>query len=326
MGRLAEKVLLKEFVQEVLQEDDGGFGGDSTYYDLAMWDATNSPWGVSFGSNDQLYNIFVRPFVDVVQTAAGKTKELSQKAQTLVRVAFETIATTLIPVLTDSYNEIFQKEKENIDKIRQEYAEVYQANWDAFKDEDFLFLSFMYDPAKFIIGSLAKKAPGAAIGLLSTLTGGTIDGYLDRLKKELGGEEGPHRKDDKNLNKAMGGGGGYDLGGYGDMGFGGHMEGVIREDADKQQASGDQMLNNPKLIAAVNDSQLGRKMRQQAQQLIRTPLTQVYKQAQAVLKANSVQDLQQKLGKRIKGAEKLAQIEPNARRAAEQQLLVGVKK
>lgn len=327
MGRLAEKVLLQEYVREVLKEDDGG-----VYGDLAMFDATHSPWGVSFGSNDQLYNIFVKPFTDVVQTAAGKTKELSQRGQTLLKVAFETIATTLIPILTDSYNEIFEKEKERINKIRSEYAEVYQSNWDAFKDEDFQLLMFMYSPANFVIGKLAKKTPVAAINILSTLTGGTVDDYLNNIKNALGAsaEEGPHRaKKEKNIGGHGGGGGGmYDVG-WGDMGGGGHhMEGVMREagEAGQQKPTAEQMLNNPKLIAAVNNSQIAQKMKRDAEQAVRAPLAQVYKQAQAVLKANSVQDLQTKLGKHLNGIEKLAQVDPKARQAAEQQLLAGVKK
>jgi hypothetical protein len=320
MGRLAEKVLLKEYIQEVLNEDDGG-----VYMDLAMADATQSPWGVSFGSNEQLYNIFVRPFVDVVQTAAGKTKELSQKGQTLVRVAFETIATTLIPVLTDSYNEIFAKDKERIDKIRQEYGEVYQSNWDAFKDEDFQFLAFCYDPARYIATKVAKKAPGAALSMVSVLTGGSMDEYIDKLKQKFAHEEGPHREEPeggKNLGKAMGGygGGGYDVG-YG-------MESVIREDGEPQQEKPSlaKVLGNPKMIAQIDQGQIAQKMRKDAQGMVRQSLAQVYKQAKAVLGAKSLQDLQQKLGKKLKGVEKLNNVDPKARQAAEQQLLAGVKK
>lgn len=325
MGRLAEKVLLQEFVREVLREDDGG-----VYGDLAMADAMQNPWGVSFGSGKDLYNIFVKPFADVVQTAAGKTKELSQRGQTLLRVTFETLATTLIPFLTDSYNEIFANEKEKLDKIRSEYAEVYQSNWDAFKDEDFQLLAFMYNPGRYITSKVLKKSPAVAAELLSIVSGGTLDTYLDPIKKSLGGgEEGPHRaKKEKNIAGVGGGyGGGYDVG-WGDGGGGHHMEGVVREAGEQQPqpATPEQKLTNPKLVQAVNNSQMARKMRQQAQQIVRAPLAQVYKQAQAVLGANSVQDLQQKLGKRLKGAEKLEQIEPQARQAAEQQLMAGVKR
>ena len=320
--------LLREYIREVLKEDDGG-----VYGDLAMADAMQNPWGVSFGSGEDLFNIFVKPFTDVVQTAAGKTKELSQKGQTLVRVAFETIATTLIPVLTDSYNEIFENEKEKIDKIRSEYAEVYQSNWDAFKDEDFQFLMFLYNPARYVTSKIAKKSPQAALGIISAVTGGTLDPYLDKIKSAfgIGQEEGPHRaKKSKNVSDMVGGGmgGGYDVG-WGDGGGGHHgaMEGVIRED-DQQQGKPtlEQILTNPKFLEKIEASPMVQKMQRSAQQAVREPLQQVYKQAQAVLRANSVQDLQQKLGKRLKGVEKLNQIEPNARRAAEQQLLAGVKK
>lgn len=333
MGRLADKVLLKEYVQEVLTEDDGGFGGgDSAYWDLAMADATQNPWGVSFGSGDQLANIFIKPFTDVIQTAVGKTKELSQKGQTLVKVAFETLATTLIPVLTDSYNEIFAKEKERMDKIRQEYAEVYQANWDAFKDNDVQLVSFLYDPARFVLGKMLKKSPDVALGLISTITGGTIDKWLDKVKEEYGigggeppktglqrGEGGKHKKNIEDIIPG-GYGGGYDFGGMG-------LESVVREaeEPDKKPPL-EQVLSNPKVVAAINNSKMAQKMKQEAQAAVREPLQQVFKQAQAVLGAKSIQDLQQKLGKRLKGAEQLQKIDPKARQAAEQAMLAATKK
>jgi hypothetical protein len=317
--------LLREYIRAVLTEDDGG-----VYGDLAMFDATHSPWGVSFGSGDDLFNIFVRPFTDVIQTAAGKTKELSQKGQTLVRVAFEAIATTLIPVLTDSYNEIFEHEKEKIDKIRGEYGEVYQSNWDAFKDEDFQFLMFLYNPARYINTKILKKSPQAALTMLGVLTGGTLDRYLDKVRDmfNIGKDAGPHRDTgSKNVSDVMGGmGGGYDAG-WGDSGgHHGAMEGVIREDEQGNKPSLAQVLNNPKLLEKVNSSPIVQKMKRDAEQAIRQPLAQVFKQAQAVLRANSLQDLQQKLGKRLKGIEKLNHVEPQARQVAEQQLLAGVKK
>jgi|SRR5579863_4002332 len=329
---MAADKLLREYIREVLKEDQGGGGGDGgTYYDLAMADATQNPWGVSFGSGEQLFNIFVKPFTDVVQTAMGKTKELSQKAQTLTKVAFETVATTLIPILTDSYNEIFAKDKERMQKIRQQYGDVYKANWDAFKDNDVQLVGFLYDPARYILGKLLKKSPGVAMDLISTVTGGTIDGWLDKVKEEygIGGDEevatgldvGGGKKKKKNIEDLIPGGygGGYDMGGMG-------MESVMREDGGKAKPTLEQLLSNPKVVQAINGSKLARQMKQQGEAAVREPLQQVFKQAQAVLKANSLQDLQQKLGKPLKGMEKLQQVEPNARQAAEQTMLAGVKK
>lgn len=317
--------LLREYIREVLKEDDGG-----VYMDLAIADATQNPWGVSFGSGDDLYNIFVRPFTDVFNTAAGKTKELSQKAQTLGRVAFETIATTLIPVLTDDYNEIFKHDKENMDRIRQEYGEIYRSNWDAFKDNDVQLLMFMYDPARYVANKVARKVPAAALGLLSIVTGGTLDPYLDKVKDNLGigneeppktglerEPEGPHKKK-KNIDNIMGGYGG-------DMPYA--LEGALHEDEGQpKKPSLPDILSNPKLVAQVDNSNMARKMRAQAQAAIRQPLQQVYKQAQAVLKANSLQDLQTKVGHKLPGMDKLNQVPQQERQAAEQKMLVGVKK
>ena len=39
--------------------------------------------------------------------------------------------------------------QQQIDKIKGEYAEVYQRTWDAFKDHDILCAAFMYSPMAF---------------------------------------------------------------------------------------------------------------------------------------------------------------------------------
>jgi hypothetical protein len=69
-----------------------------------------------------------------------------------------------------------------------------------------------------------------------------------------------------------------------------------------------------------------KKMEQTGKALVREPLAQVFKQARAVLTARTVQDLQAKLGKPLKGIDKLTQVPQQDRQAAEQTLMTGVKK
>ena len=68
---------IRPFIKEnrALHEDEGGGGFD---YAGGMGEM---PYGMHFGSPGQLYNTFVKPFVDVGKTAAGKTAELSARAQ-----------------------------------------------------------------------------------------------------------------------------------------------------------------------------------------------------------------------------------------------------
>lgn len=307
--------LLREYVREVLKEDDGG-----TYGDLVTFDAGMNPYGVSFGSGDDLYKIFVKPFVDVVDTTLGKTKELSQKTQTLVKVAFQTIASSLVPALRTDYAKIFAKEKEGIEKIKKEYGEVYQTNWDAFRDEDVLCTAFCYNPAAILTYAFAKKAPKKAIKLISALTGGEVDSWLGKVAEKFGTDEEPKT----GLNFT---GTGPKLGsGKHDAMHGVGMEGVIHEDEDSKKPDIASVLTNPKVIAKVQNSDIAKKMEQAGRALVRNTLEQVFKQASGVLRANSLQDMQQKTGSRLEGIEKLEQVPPEDKQKAEQAILATSKK
>lgn len=300
MSTLRTKVLLREYVQEILKEDMGGdYGG------LGIDAMAGSPYGMHYASQDQLYKIFVKPFADVVGVAAGKTKELSQKGQTLLKVAFESIATTLVPILKDSYGEIFAKEKEEIDKIRSEYGEVYNATWEAFKEMDVLVAAFMYRPDLFMTVQFARKAPKAAAKLLSVLSGGTLDKVLHGILKSDGGG-------------SKGGGGSFPW-----------SEGLVREDKEQPNAAEqklEKLMGNKKVHKILANSQKVQQMSKVGEQLVQGTLKSVLEQAQAVLAAKSLQDVQQKLGKKLPGLDKLQQVPQQERQKAEQDLLAGVKK
>lgn len=300
MSALRTKVLLREYVQEVLKEDD--FGG------LAMSDAMVGPYGMHYASGEQLYNIFVKPFADVVGVAAGKTKELSEKGQTLLKVAFESIATTLVPILKDSYGEIFEKEKEQLDKIRAEYSDVYQATWDAFKENDVLVAAFMYRPDLFLTAKFAEKAPKAAAKLLSVLSGGKLDNVLSKLLKGGGGGKKDSRE-----------------------GPGMPFEGALHEKGDE---GGDKkgpkeklaaLMQNDKVKEVLANSPKVAQMTKAGQAMTRGTLKDVYEQASAVLSAKSLQDIQAKMGKKLPGLDKLQQVPQQERQKAEQDLLKGIK-
>jgi hypothetical protein len=318
--------LLREYIREVLTEDEAPYDYGSMY----LSDANVGPYGVHFGSGKDLYHIFIEPFTDVVKTAAGKGKEISQKAQTLGKVVFETIATTLIPVLTDSYKEIFEHEQQEIDKIRKEYDEVYQSNWDAFKDNDVLTVAFFYSPAALLTTQFARKSPLVVSSLLSVLSGGQLDPWLTKVKHRFGWDRESHA----NTSKIKGGGdhggsnfwgGGadyyYDGGGGHD---GGHSnEGVIREEEEKAQQPDPGILVNKKVLSVIQNSPVVQKMEQEGQAIVHDTLSKVFKQASGALSAKSLQQLQQKTGVHLKGMDQLNQIPQQQRAQAEQALLKG---
>jgi hypothetical protein len=301
MSALRARLLLRECIQEMLKEDDG-YGG---FGDVMA----GAPYGMHFASQDQMYNIFVKPFADVAGVAAGKTKELSQKGQTLLKVAFESLATTLIPILKDSYGEIFAEEKEKIDQIRSEYADVYQATWDAFKEMDVLVAAFMYRPDLFMTAQFARKAPKAAAKLLSVLSGGSLDRVLGGILKP----EAPSK-----------------VGGS-PSGPGMPIESVLREKGDEKDGGGKvdklaKLVDHEKVKKVLANSQKVQQMSKAGQELVQGTLKRVFEQAQAVLAAKSLDDLQRKLGKKLPGMDKLQQVPQQERQRAEQQLLQSVKR
>lgn len=301
MSTLRTKVLLQEYVKTLLNEDEGGgdYGGLDPVGD--------NPYGVHYASQDQLYKIFVKPFTDVVGVAAGKTKELSQKAQTVLKVAFETVATSLVPVLKDSYGEIFANEKEEIDKIRSQYSDVYNATWEAFQESDVLIAAFMYRPDLFMTGAFAHKAPKAAAKLLSVLSGGSLDKLLHGILSSGGGGKKTDHSE----------------------GPGVPMEGVVYED-DEKKPNGKvdklaQVIDNKKVKEVIAANPMVQKMTQAGEAMTRNTLKKVYGQVQAVMGAKSLQELQNKLGKKLPGMDKLQQVPQQERQVAEQDLLKGVK-
>ncbi len=299
-------------------------GGD--YAGLGLDSMAGMPYGAHFASGDQMYNIFVKPFADVISVAAGKTKEISVKAQTLLKVTFESVLTTLLPVFKDKYEEIFADEKHKIDQIKSEYAEVYQATWDAFQDADIMIAAFMFRPDLFITAQFARKAPKAAAEILSVLSGGALDNILKGILKGGGGGKRGRRGSSNS-------GGGGDPFGYtgGGEGMGMYGESVIFEDEsknnDKEPASKlEKLVSNDKVKKMLANSQKTQQMTKIGQELVQNTLKNVFKQAQAVLTAKSVQDLQTKLGKKLPGIEKLDKIPQQERQKAEQLMMSAIKK
>lgn len=294
---------LRSLIKQIIKEDYDGFDSGGMI----------GPYGVHFANSDQLYNAFVKPFVDVVDVAGGKTKELSQKTNSLLKIAFESIATTLLPFLQDSYKEIFANEKEALDSIKSEYNDVYNATWDAFKDNDIVTMAFMYNPGSVLTSTIAKKLPGVTGKLLSVLSGGSLDGFLDKVKEKFGrtGKQQQSRS----------------AGGNSDSWYDENKRSsgpMLTEDQEKHSVQ--DVITNKKVVEKALSSTIAQRMQKDAQTAVRKTLTTVYKQAQAIASANNLQDLQNKLGKKVPGGEKLNQIPEQEKQSAETELLATVKK
>jgi hypothetical protein len=179
MKEKQDLLLLREYVRVIISEDDGG----DAAADMMAGAVDASPYGMSGGGNGKsVFKAFAEPFTDVFKVGLGKTKELAVKTQTLAKVAFETIVTTLIPFFSDEYAKIFANEKKKIANIRQEYGEVYNRLWETFGHNDLKLLAFMYDP--YAAGAMltyfgGKAGVNAAIETVDALSGGWLKNAFD---------------------------------------------------------------------------------------------------------------------------------------------------
>jgi hypothetical protein len=306
--RKNDSQLLREYVRIVLAEDDG-YGG------LMGAAAEMSPFGMHYASQDQLYNTFIKPFVDVVDVAKGKTKEMSERTRTALKVAYETVATSIIPAMNSDYGELFDHERQQLEKIKQEYAEVYDASWDALKQNDAVWASFLAYPAAFLTAKAVLKAPGKVMNLLSILSGGEMDDFFSKVKKKYRMEDGHSTPSGKERHSS---GGGDKIGNY--------FESVLREDNDKKKQSIGDVLSDRRVLKKALGSPLAQRMQSDAQKIVKGTLKQAFEKASKVASAKSLEDLQKIVGKQIKGMDTIAKADPAQRKAAEAQLLIMVKK
>lgn len=309
MKSVQDHKILREYVSQLLREDD--YGG------MMMAAGDMNPYGVHIASNDALYKTFIKPFVDVVDVAAGKTKELSQKAQTLGKIAFETIGSTIFPWLSSDYAEIFQEEKSQIDKIKSQYSEVYQATWDAFQTNDVAWTAFFCYPGAVFASSLARKTPLVTLKMLSVFSGGTMDNFLSKAQRKFSTTSSGKGKNNNN-----------DYGG--DKLPSPTWESVLREDSEqpkkKSKITLADVVTNEKVIKKALSSPVAQRLQKETRSVVQGTLRSVLEHAQAVMSSNSFEDLQKKIGKPLKGLEKLKGMQPEARQAAEAQMLSTLKK
>ena len=105
------------------------------------------------------------------------------------------------------------------------------------------------------------------------------------------------------------------------------FESVIREDEGGTEKSNPvaKLLSHPKVKEYLADAPKVQQMKRVGQTLVQGTLKDVMKHAQAVLGAKSLQDLQSKLGTKLPGLDKLAQVPEQERAGAEAKLLKGVR-
>lgn len=319
--KLPKELEIQDFEDKnILKEDDGGGGGgDYGGFGYGM----GGMYGVQFGSAADLYNIFVKPFTDVIGIAAGKTKELGVTAQVLAKVVFESIATSLIPALEDDFDKIFEKGNEDINKIKQEYQEVYKTTMDTLLDHDILFAAFFYSPAPFIAAWVGKKAPLTLLGSLNTISGGLLDKQYAKVKTSLAKYNVNLKSDGGGMSSTYGPGssGGIGMG----MDGGGMGENTIISKKDLLIEA--KLKDIYKFFANKTlASQQTRQIQAKTRKAINSMLKNVVLEYKTIQNANNVQQIEKLINKNISDIDKLNKLPPEEKVKTEKLILDTVKK
>lgn len=318
MKRKSDNDIVREYICEVLksQMNEDSFGGD--FYDSSMYSGGLYGGGGGGGDMGGLYKAFVKPFTDVIGTAVGKTKELARRAVTVVQVAFETIMTTLIPFLEDSYDEIFAAEKSDIQGIKSEYSQYYQATEEALRGPGATLLAFMAFPQAALLHRSVEDGPGAIKKVLSVATGGTSDKYLGGGGG--GGRGGPKSSgifDSYSRNKSL------------KLFLEDEKESKGKKKSDKENPEENPLvkkIRNKEFISSVmQKSEVMGPASEEAKQIYRKTLKTAYEQANGVITAKSIDEIEKATGKKLKGKEELNKLKGDERKKAEDEMLKAVK-
>lgn len=315
--------LLREYVRNILKEEEVAPSAPST---------TGDPmYGVSFGSGQDLLNTFVGPFLDVFKTALGKSKEIARRARTVIWNGLQTVLTTLIPIYGYDYAEVFDKEKEDIKKIREQYKDVYERTNTALKSNDAALLAFMASPGSVFAlgvgGAAAKATPKATKELLSVVTGGLSDELIDNIKTKaekagrwaVGGEHGSFK--------------GFTKGGNDPKDrFKGESQ--LREDDGEKKSSLTlvDVLEDKKFLNKVMSSPKVQQMRVEATEIYKGTLEEVFSKAENLMKkTKTIEDVEKALKGKLKGdmqmkIDKIKMLPPEEKKKAEEMLISGLKK
>lgn len=321
MRRSLQETLLREYVRSILSEEDGDGGNPAAGGAGDIGLGAGSPYGISFGSGDDLVSTFITPFTDVFKTALGQTKEITKRARTVLWVGLQTLLTTLIPIYGYDYADVFDKEKDDIKKIREKYADVYDRTDKALASSDAALLAFMACPAAVIGAKGAAATPKAAKGLLSVMTGGLSDEVLAKVQTDAAKAGRTVLGDDENVSSPS----------KSNSGPRGRFEGQLRE-VDDEKPTLDKILRNKKFLDKVLSSPKAQEMQRAAQEVYKRTLQETYNNAETLLKKmNTVEELEKQAKGKIKGdmkakVDEVKKLPPGEKKKAEAMLVSGVRK
>jgi uncharacterized protein YjgD (DUF1641 family) len=314
-----DRLVLEEYVRGLINED---------------WGDTEGGFGMMYASPKDMYDVFIKPFADVIGVASGRTQELMAAGGLLLKTVIWSAVTTVVPFISQDYQEIFSDYRSRIDKIKQDHADVYKATWDAFRDEDFLVASFFYAPDKFLTAYTARKAPLATAKLLNTLSGGKLDSVVERIRRAMHKVQRSAVSPLKGTaSTVIGGLAGKATGALKDIVPGASEARYYRgeelvEKEDKRAKAMEKIadyVTSDKLVSTALSGAPAQAVQKATRAATQGTLERVLKSATTVMQAKSLEDVQRFTGKPIKGLDKLQNVQGEERQKAEAQALSQIK-
>ena len=328
--------LLREYVMTLLKEEgDYGYSGDAS---SMMGTMGYNEYGPS------LKKIFIDPFLDVGKTATAAVAHMGVRTKSLLKIGTETVLTTFIPFMESNYKMIFDHEKKDLARIRDKYKDVFAVNSKAFT-KDVMLLSFMISPTAFISTKLISNSPDLAVHVLEVLSHGndSLKQYVEDIKKRLQNIEkelkddianyrkvnperyvdtkvrGPYfTKKKRDLLQKAGINDSHDRG-----------NAILQEAvSNAEQAKIDllsEVFADPRVKSMLEQSSMTKQMQNDAKQITAKISSAIYNEAQKVMSARSIEELERLTKKNFGVAQKLQQAPENERQQLEEAMLMQVK-
>lgn len=277
---------LKTYVRLIVEEE--GYG--------SMLDAAAgaTPYGMHYASGNQLFNTFVKPFTDVFNTAVGKTKELSVRAQALAKTVVGSTVAGVLPFIHMNYGKIYNREKQSLDRLKSQYKDVYDSSWKALRSGDAAVLGFLCAPEATLTSNMARKAPVVTLGVLNTISGGKFDDIIEKFKS-VSDEGGDSISVDKQFSGRIKDYVKSRVAGESTL-RGKH---VIVEDASSAEGKLVAFITNPKTVSAALNTQKAKKMQADARAVVTKTLRDAVNIVEVVQSAKTLEDVQKATGKKI---------------------------
>jgi hypothetical protein len=306
-------LLIREYVKQILQEDDGG-GGDFSGA-IGGGSAGFTGVGINIVSDDLITKTFISGWKDLFKTATSATKSLSASAIGTMKTALATVTDAIFPFYKAQYGNIFKQLHDTQDKIRKEHAPVYNSIKSALgENDDFITTAIMFSPARhfntaitnpsaFVTGVGIAKAPDAVAKMFDTLTGGGMLGKsieniyagekLPKVKKVL---QKTLSKDTYGMLFGTGTGIPSDFSARELKQLFGFPLNEAEEQANDQQLAL-KVLFNPQIVRQVLNSDELKKLSKQTQQAVQETLDKIVKVVQQVSQVHNLNDYSRIVGK-----------------------------